>query len=369
MKKKIIIFVLSILMLLPLVGCQANKVEEVIQEEKITQTVGIKEINKHGNVILAVYADDLKNSFAPGDIVDVEVNSNTLTLPVGTSYSDVNQGECILRYDLEDNGAVLAINMGNFAKLVGIEDTTPTINITMNQAQGYLTQYSARNLKRSNVREDYPNLSDEEFANFRVVKMGDIKEGILYRSSSPIDPDLGRNIYADNLSKQYGVVSMINIADEADEMAEYEGYAESYYAKCNIVNISMGYDFTSKENLENIAAVVRFVINNEGPYLIHCKEGKDRSGMVNALIEALMGAKLDEIVNDYMLSYVYFYSVTDADEIYKNVKDDIFLKSFAQMLNVEDINEADLSKSANAYLLNAGLSNSEIEAFKNKLSK
>ena len=56
---------------------------------------------------------------------------------------------------------------------------------------------SLYDLCRTAERADYPELSDAEFANFRMVTAGTIGEGILYRSSSPIDPSLGRNAYAD----------------------------------------------------------------------------------------------------------------------------------------------------------------------------
>ena len=46
-------------------------------------------------------------------------------------------------------------------------------------------KYKALKLKYSKNREDYP--SDEVFANFRNVKVGNIKEGILYRGASPIE--------------------------------------------------------------------------------------------------------------------------------------------------------------------------------------
>jgi len=53
--------------------------------------------------------------------------------------------------------------------------------------------------------------------------------------------------------------------------------------------------------------VFRFIIANDGPYLIHCTEGKDRAGFVSAVLEALMGADLQEIVADYMKSYENYY--------------------------------------------------------------
>ena len=70
----------------------------------------------------------------------------------------------------------------------------------MAEKAGYLEEYEIRNIDslRTNERDDYA--SDEVFANFRPVVMGDILAGILYRSSSPVNPELGRNSYADKLA-------------------------------------------------------------------------------------------------------------------------------------------------------------------------
>ena len=73
----------------------------------------------------------------------------------------------------------------------------------------------------------------------------------------------------------------------------------------------MGVDFFAPDFTEKLAAGLRFMISNEPPYLVHCNEGKDRAGMTIALLEALSGATMDEIIADYMESYENYYGVRD----------------------------------------------------------
>ena len=49
-------------------------------------------------------------------------------------------------------------------------------------------------------------------------------------------------------------------------------------------------DFMGKSNNAPLCDVFRFMASNPGIYCIHCKEGKDRTGFVTAVLELLMGA-------------------------------------------------------------------------------
>ena len=57
-------------------------------------------------------------------------------------------------------------------------------------------------------------------------------------------------------------------------------------------------DFTAADFKTGLATGLRYFTTHEGPYLVHCTEGKDRAGFVSALLECYMGAAYDEVVAD-----------------------------------------------------------------------
>jgi protein-tyrosine phosphatase len=54
--------------------------------------------------------------------------------------------------------------------------------------------------------------------------------------------------------------------------------------------------------VEAIETIARFI--GDGPVMVHCAAGKDRTGMVVALVQASIGVALDDIVAEYALSDV-----------------------------------------------------------------
>ena len=56
--------------------------------------------------------------------------------------------------------------------------------------------------------------------------------------------------------------------------------------------------------LNNLAGIVRYIVLNDngGAYLYHCTEGKDRTGMVTALLLILLGASREDILEDYLFT-------------------------------------------------------------------
>jgi protein-tyrosine phosphatase len=61
-----------------------------------------------------------------------------------------------------------------------------------------------------------------------------------------------------------------------------------------------------RENLlrwpEKIAAVVRAIAESEGAVIVHCSAGRDRTGMVTAVLLALAGVPHADIADDYALA-------------------------------------------------------------------
>ena len=354
----------------------------------ITEPIQIKtkiyEIAKHGNLVLYMYGKDLYDKgFEHGDIVEIAIGDKKWDVPLCTSYSDVDNGEVVLRATGDTDGVVLAINMGDFATSAGIAqktvideepgyrwdylmESTVEITITMKEEGGYREQWLIRQLVRTNERANYAHLSDEAFANFRVIETTGMGKGVLYRSSSPINPDLGRNTYADKAAEKAGIITVINLADPSNT---YEGTENTYYSTCQVVYVNLGMDFLSEATLNGLAEGMRFIINNNGPYLIHCNEGKDRAGFVSALLECLMGATLDEVIDDYMLTYYNYYGVEKGTEKYDAVLKNNLIKALNTTFKVDDVYKADLAREAAAFLMeDAGLTADEVSALKGKLT-
>lgn len=54
-----------------------------------------------------------------------------------------------------------------------------------------------------------------------------------------------------------------------------------------------------------LARVLRAIIAADGPVVIHCTHGKDRTGWVSAMLQVVAGAPTDTIVAQYLLSNTY----------------------------------------------------------------
>lgn len=361
-------------------GC-GKASSEVYDDEPAVYNVAIKEITKRGNVLLDTTFDDMKaNDMEIGDLITVIINEASYDIPIGTSYTDVDSGDMICRFDLEDNKVTLAVNWGNFALEAGIGEmesieadpgyqwntVTEEVGFILKEKKGYLDEYNARNLERSNVREDYPDLTDEEYANFRAIDVTGIRKNILYRSSSPLDPSANRAEYAMKAMENAGIQSALNLHDSYEEMRSYDAYSDSYYANCTIFNPEMSYDYTSEEFSQKVKDCLLFIIDQEGPYLIHCKEGKDRTGILCAVIECFAGATAEEIKEDYMLTYEYFYGLKQGDTSYGIILKN-FTKQLNQLLQTDDFETADLKQKATEYLLSIGISADQLDMLENKL--
>ena len=339
----------------------------------------VTEIEKYGNMVLSLKGSELLEAgFAYGDIVTVTINGNRYDMPIGSNFADVDQGSMICRVvikpDLNEDMIILAINMGDLATASGIATKEKTegdpgyiwhlnegvaeparVHIEMKEQGGYNDQYVIHQLVRSENREDYPDLSDEQFANFRAITTTGVGAGKLYRSSSPVNPEIGRNLFADRAAQAAGVKTIISLADSKEEMHGFEGFDASYYSKQAIIPLDLPLDCMGEEFRTGLAEGLRFLASHEGPYLVHCTEGKDRAGFVSAILECLMGAAADEVIADYMVTFFNYYRVQPGTEQYDIIAGSNICKSLATAFGIADIREADLKAEAEEYLLEIGL--------------
>ena len=394
MKRYLLIISLIILALCFTVSCATKVTTEPVVEEVKALESSVSDIQKYGNLVLSITKSDMDSIGAEyGDVFTISFGDQVLQAPYCTSYSDVDLGNLVLRND--GDVMILAINMGDFASTYGIATkvTNPdktyewvfeegkkledvTLTLVLSGKGEYRDQYLIHQLSRTNDRNDYS--SDAVFANFREIKGGNLGSGALYRSSSPVNNEIGRAMYADKLAEENKINTVMNLADSSDAVEGYfkeEGFASPYYKSLyergQVIALNMGVSFKTREFQAALVEGLTFLSNNEGPYLVHCNEGKDRAGFTSALLSALMGLSYDEIAADYMTSYENYYHVEKGTEQYEAVKRSNIdsMLSFIAGVEADNLSSVDLSAKAEEFLLAIGMEKANIDTLKSKLSK
>lgn len=395
MKKNPILRTLAFAMILIvlLTGCATRT--QAVQETVITEvTSSVKEIQKYGNLVLTIEKKDLDAMGAEyGDVFTVSFQDTEVYAPYCTNYSDVDLGSIVLRNDGET--LILAINMGDFATTYSIAEkiSNPdktykwifeegktmediSLLLTLTGKGEYRDEWLIHQLSRTDNREDYS--SDAAFANFREIKGGKIGEGALFRSSSPINNEIGRAKYADDLVKENGIRTVMNLADSEESILSYmekEDFASPYYASLfengDVIALNMGVSFKTREFQASLSEGLTFLASKEGPYLVHCTEGKDRAGFTSALLSALMGLTYQEIVEDYMTTYENYYHIEKGSEQYEAVKKSNIdsMLSFIASVESDKLSQVDLSLKAEEFLLAIGMEEETVRKLKENLAK
>ena len=395
MKKYLSLTALLVLALFMMVSCATKALTEpVVVEEAKTLDSSVKDIQKYGNLVLSITKSDMDSIGAEyGDVFTVDLGDQVLEAPYCTSYSDVEIGDLVLRND--GDGIILAINMGDFASSYGIATKVSnpdktyqwvfeegkklediTLSLILTGKGEYRDQYLIHQLSRTNEREDYS--SDAVFANFREIVGGNLGSGALFRSSSPANNEIGRAKYADELVSLNNIRSVMNLADSRETIEGYfkeEDFASPYYKSLyengQVIALNMGVSFKTREFQNGLVEGLTFLSKNEGPYLVHCNEGKDRAGFTSALLSALMGLTYDEIASDYMTSYENYYHVEKGTEQYEAVKRSNIdsMLSFIAGVETKDLENVDLAAKAEEFLIAIGMEKADIDTLKSKLSK
>lgn len=365
MKKQTKLVTALILCTLMIMSCASTQKQVTYPEMSGT----VVNISKYGNSYISVKASEAEAAgYATGDIITVNVNGTSIDMPIGTSYSDVDNGSYIAKMDYDDDIVELAINHGNFAGATGSALET-VISFSMKDKGGYADEYMIRHLEKSEERSDYS--SDAVFANFREVTVGNIKPATLYRGCNPVYGD-ARAPYAEALVKEAKINTVINLADSVESASEHFAeapYYKSLYDKGNVVLLDMAVDFYSPLFIEKMHDGLVFLSEHEGPYYIHCNEGKDRAGYVSAVIEALCGGTTEEIIADYMTSFENYFKVEKGTAQYDAIAK--IAQGFLDSLNNGvSPSDAELSDVTRNYLVNTvKLTNAQVDKVIEKLTK
>jgi hypothetical protein len=389
MKKKVFAFLIaSILVLSVFAGCNQNKpattdtTTTTVAPEEIVTTgeIGVLKDEEFGGIYINLTVEEFNNlGFKFGDSVDITFDNGKelKDIPYYSGYY-VHLDNLLVCGDAAYPHVVIARNNG---KSTWDEfEMTENSKVTITRAEKFKYQETqvAHTHKYSDNRNDFE--SDEMFANFRVVKGGNLKDDYFYRSASPCDNHHNRAGFANKLLEDHNVKFVINMSDDEAEYKEHvagDDFTSNYYNKLyeegNVLLLGLDIKYQEEGFTKTFSEALFEMTKHEGPCNIHCVEGKDRTGFAYTLLLALADASPQEIIDDYMLTYYNYFGVTKEtnptkyDAVVCNVNDFLCFLCGAELRT--DVNTLDIKAGAENYLKTGGLTDDQIKAIEDYITK
>lgn len=244
-----------------------------------------------------------------------------------------------------------------------------SVTVSLYQKGLYKGIQDALSMTYTDNREDYSG--DDIFANFRNIEVGRIKKNMFFRGASPADNQHNRAQYADALIEEAGIGFILDLADTEEKIKGYmekDDFASPYFAQLYnsgyVYAAGMSASYSSEDFAQKVVALFKAATLNEGPYYIHCTEGKDRTGFVCILLESLADASYEELESDYMKTYENYYGISpqnDADR-YAGIVECKFEDMVFYLAGVdsrEEITAEKIKEGVHKYLIDAGMTEEE----------
>ena len=219
------------------------------------------------------------------------------------------------------------------------------------------------------MKKSIINSDDAKVLNFREILMGSIAPGMLYRSSHPIKANKQETAIAlmANNAKIAAVINLHNTNSEVYAQAPFAPWYNFLLERNRIIALGMDFSITSESFKRKLKKGLQFIINTEGPWLIHCYGGVDRTGFVSIVLESFMGAALDDVINDYLQSFNSMFE----SSIHETHKADSLsaIRIISVMSDSIAVNDQNLQYISENYVQKTiGLSSEEAELLKRKLA-
>ena len=376
MKKSVWVILLIGCILCSAFGC-ANKSSDPVPQ---AADCAILHEEEFGGVYVDLTIDAFNQlGFAYGDAVDVTFsNGYSLSgIPYYNGYYTQTGEPLVVAYPGYPYVKVCINNGDDLYMLAGLKETD-TVTVTRSAQGTFADIQDARDIHYRDERERFS--SDAVFANFRSVKVGNLKENALYRSASPCDNQHNRAGYVDALCQEAGIRCIVNLADTEEKIQKYITAADfnsphflSLYNEGDVLLLTLNMNYSSEDFRAKVANGLIAMTEHEGPYLVHCTEGKDRTGFVCMLLEMFCGASYDEIVSDYMITYDNYYGITKEfdPKRYEVIVENVLLPMLNSVIGDASVDPktADLSVYAERFLRNAGMTDAQIAALRAALTE
>ena len=312
-------------------------------------------------------ADMTEAGFTLGDVISISIDDKEIIMPYYDGFYTRNGEYLCVAYPTYPSICFTANNIGLPKEFTGLEGHS--VVVKMVEKGGRLDVQTALSMSYTIDREDYPNFSDTEFANARASKGGRLASGVLHRSSSPFCNDINRAFYVSEYLKREKVRTVLNLADTEEKMKSYDmpPYSRTLWEEGNVILCPLKADPTADDYNNRLIEALKELPLRPAPYVVHCMEGKDRTGYVCALLEGLCGATYEEIMADYLITYDNYYLITPInDPILCNTLVSLRLNTclmyYAGVNDEAQLPSVDYAKAFSSYLLTHGMSQQQIDA-------
>ncbi len=325
----------------------------------------IESYNEFGAAMLDFTAEDMaKAGFTLGDVITITIGKKKIDMPYYDGFYGRNGEYLCVAYPTYPTICFTANNVGLPEELTGLEGTR--ITIKLKEKGGKIDVQEALSMTYSNERTKYP--SDEAFANAREVTVGNIAPGLLYRTSSPFSDEICRAYYVSDYIEGQGVRTVLNLADTKEKMQSYDmpPYSRTLWENDDVILCPLKADPTADAFNDSLIVALQKLISHPTPYLVHCVEGKDRTGYVCALLEGLCGATYEEMVYDYLKTYENYYFL-DLEKDRKvcdalvSLRLNMCLTYYADVEDEAELPNVDYGKAFASFLLNHGMTQEQID--------
>ena len=333
-----------------------------------TITGKITSYNEFGAAMLDfTQADMTEAGFTLGDVISITVDDIVLIMPYYDGYYTRNGEYLCVAYPTYPSICFTANNIGLPEELTGLEGHT--VVIKMVEKGGRLDVQTALSMSYTLDRKDYPDFTDEQFANARTSKGGRLASGVLHRSSSPFCDDINRAYYVSEYMESEKVATVLNLADTEEKMKSYDmpPYSRQLWEEGNVILCPLKADPTADDFNKRLIAALKELPSRPAPYIVHCMEGKDRTGYVCALLEGLCGATYEEIVDDYLITYNNFFHLNPGNSpelcnTLVSLRLNTCLMYYAGVSDEAQLPNVDYAKAFSAYLLSHGMNHQQLDA-------
>ena len=165
------------------------------------------------------------------------------------------------------------------------------------------------------------------------------------------------------------VKTVLNLADTEEKMQTYDlpPYSRKLWEEGDVILCPLKADPTADDYNRRLIEALKELPTRPAPYVVHCMEGKDRTGYVCALLEGLCGATYEEIVADYLITYDNYYQINPANardlcNTLVSLRLNTCLMHYTGVYDEAQLPNVDYAKAFSNYLLSHGMSQQQLDA-------